>query len=61
MEPKDTTSKVEEQGQSKLIAANNKLRKLKSDYFIQKFFGYMPKRKSLETIRYNKSIQKRMI
>ena len=60
MEPKDTTSKVEEQGQSKLIAANNKLRKLKSDYFIQKFFGYMPKRKSLETIRYNKSIQKRI-
>ena len=60
MEPKDTTSKVEEQGQSKLIAANNKLRKLKSDYFIQKFFGYMPKRKSLETVRYNKSIQKRI-
>ena len=60
MEPKDTTSKVEEQGQSKLIAANNKLRKLKSDYFIQKFFGYMPKRKSLETIRYNKNIQKRI-
>ena len=60
MEPKDKTSKVEEQGQSKLIAANNKLRKLKSDYFIQKFFGYMSKRKSLETIRYNKNIQKRI-
>ena len=60
MEPKDTKSKVEEQGQSKLIASNNKLRKLKSDYFIQKFFGYMPKRKSLVTIKYNKSIQKRI-
>ena len=60
MEPKDTPSKVEEQGQSKLIASNNQLRKLKSDYFIQKFFGYMPKRKSLETIRYNKNIQKRI-
>ena len=60
MEPKDTPSKVEEQGQSKLIASKNQLRKLKSDYFIQKFFGYMPKRKSLETIRYNKSIQKRI-
>ena len=60
MEPKDTPSKVEEQGQSKLIASNNQLRNLKSDYFIQKFFGYMPKRKSLETIRYNKSIQKRI-
>ena len=60
MEPKDTTSKVEEQGQSKLIVSNNKLKKLKSDYFIQKFFGYMSKRKSLETIRYNKNIQKRI-
>ena len=60
MEPKDTTSKVEEQGQSKLIVSNNKLRKLKSDYFIQKFFGCLTERKSLETIRYNKSIQKRI-
>ena len=50
MGTKDTTSKVEEQG----------LRNLKSDYFIQKFFGYMLKRKSLETVRYNKSIQKRI-
>ena len=61
MEPKDTPSKVEEQGQTKLIVANNQLRNLKSDYFIQKFFGYMLERKSLEIIRYNKSIQKRMI
>ena len=60
MEPKDTTSKVEEQGQSKLIISNNQLKNVKSDYFIQKFFGYMTERKSLETIRYNKSIQKRM-
>ena len=60
MEPKDTPSKVEEQGESKLIVANNQLKKVKSDYFIQKFFGYMPKRKSLETVRYNKSIQKRI-
>ena len=50
MESKDTTSKVEEQG----------LRNLQSDYFIQKFFGYMSERKYLETIRYNKSIQKRI-
>jgi len=60
MKPKDTTSKLEEQGQSKLIVSNNKLRNLKSDYFIQKFFKYMPERKSLEIIRYNKSIQKRI-
>ena len=60
MEPKDTTSKEEKQGQSKLIASNNQLKNVKSDYIIQKFFGYMPKRKSLETIRYNKNIQKRI-
>ena len=60
MEPKDIPSKVEEQEQSKLIVVNNKLRKLKSDYFIQKFFGYMSERKYLETIRYNRSIQKRI-
>ena len=60
MEPKDTTSKLEEQGESKLIASYNQLRNLKSDYFIQKFFWYITERKSLETIRYNKNIQKRM-
>ena len=60
MEPKDTPSKVEEQRQSKLIVSNNQLKNVKSDYFIQKFFGYMTERKSLETIRYNKSIQKRI-
>ena len=50
MESKDTISKVEGQG----------LKNLQSDYFIQKFFGYMCERKYLETIRYNKSIQKRI-
>ena len=60
MKPKDIQSKVEEQRQSKLIVSNNKLKKLKSDYFIQKVFGYLTERKLLETIRYNKSIQKRI-
>ena len=60
MEPKDTTSKVEEQGQSKLIASNNQLKNIKSNYIIKKFFGYMTERKSLLTIKYNKSIQKRI-
>ena len=41
MEPKDTTSKVEEQGQSKLIDSNNKLKKVKSHYIIQLIFEYM--------------------
>ena len=60
MESKDTTSKVEEQGQSKLIDSSNQLKNLKSDYFIHKFFGYMTERKYLKIIRYNKSIQKRI-
>ena len=53
MEPKDIPSKVEEQGQSKLIVSSNQLRNLKSDYFIQKFFGYIPERKSLERLNLN--------
>ena len=60
MEPKDTTSKVEEQEQSKLIDSNNQLKNIKSHYIIQLIFEYITKRKSLETIRYNKSIQKRI-
>ena len=59
MEPKDTTIKAEGQGQSKLSVSNNKLRNVKSHYIIKKFFEYMTERKSLEAIRYNKSIQKR--
>ena len=43
MEPKDTTSKVEEQGQSKLIAANNQLKYVKSDYFIKNFLDICQK------------------
>ncbi len=60
MEPKDKPSKVEEQGHSKLIVESNLLRNVKSHYIILKFFEYMSKRKSLETIRYNKNIQKRI-
>ena len=40
MEPKDTPSKVKEQGQSKLIISNNQLnqlRKVKSDYLFKNF------------------------
>ena len=43
MKTKDTPSKEEEQGQSKSIVANNQLRNVKSDYFIQKFFDYINK------------------
>ena len=60
MGTKDTTSKVEKQEQTKLIISNNQLKNVKSHYILKIIFGYMPKRKSLETIRYNKSIQKRI-
>ena len=60
MEPKDTPTKEKEQEQSKLINSDNILQNLKSDYFIQKFFDYIQKRRTLKTIRYNKSIQKRI-
>jgi len=60
MEPKDTASKVEEQRQSKLIVTNNQLKNVKSHYIIKKFFEYITERKSLEIIRYNKNIQKRI-
>ena len=56
-----TTSKVEGQGLSKLINPNNLLKNVKSHYIIQKFFEYMTERKTLKTIRYNKSIQRRKI
>ena len=60
MKSKDTTSKIEEQGQSNLTNSNNILKKLKNNYFIQKFFEFIPRRRSLKTIKYNKSIQKRI-
>ena len=60
MEPKDTPSKIKDQEQSKLMNSNNILKNIKSVYFIQKFFDYIHKRKTLETIKYNKIIQKRI-
>ena len=60
MESKDIPNKEKEQEQSKLINSDNVLQNLKSDYFIQKFFDYIQKRRKLKTIRYNKSIQKRI-
>ena len=60
MESKDTKRKVKEQKKSKLINSRSKLKKLRSDYFIQKCFNYISERKSLEIIKYNKNIQKRI-
>jgi len=60
MDPKGTSSKINDQEQSKLINSNNKLRNIKSDYFIQKFFDNIHNRKSLEIIKYNKNLQNKM-
>ena len=60
MEPKDISNKIKEKTQSKSISSNNILKNILSDYFIQKCFDYIHKRKSLEIIKYNKNIQKRM-
>ena len=60
MESKDTSRKEKGQEESNLIHVSNRLKKLKSDYFIQKFFDYIPEKKSLEIIKYNKDIQKRI-
>ena len=60
MELKDISNKIKEKTQSKSISSNNILKNILSDYFIQKCFDYIHKRKSLEIIKYNKNIQKRM-
>ena len=60
MKSKDITRKIKDQEESKLINLDNNLINIKSDYFIQKFFDYIHKRKLLEIIKYNKNIQKRM-
>ena len=43
------------------INSNNKFKELKSDFFLKKFFNIIiPKRISLEIVKYNKYIQKRI-
>jgi len=58
MESKDNINNTKVQFKSK--DSNNKFRDLKSDYFIQILFHIISKNKSLELIKYNKYIQKRI-
>ena len=60
MEHKNTSNKIKDQKESQLISSNNILRYIKSNFILKKFFDYLNKRKSLEIIKYNKNIQKRM-
>ena len=58
MESKYEQSRVKKQESSKLKNSNSKLKKLRSHYFIQKFFDYIPEKITLSAIKYNKYIQK---
>ena len=58
MESKDRLNNVKEKLKS--INLNNKFEELKSDFFLQMLFMMIPKPKSLELIKYNKYIQKRI-
>ena len=51
-------NKVKEREQSKLINSYNKLRNIKSNSVLKIIFSFIHERKSLETIKYNKFIQK---
>jgi len=60
MESKKASNKTEEKEQSKKINSNNQLKKIRSNFILKIFFGYINKRNSLEIIKYNKNIQKRI-
>jgi surface protein len=57
MEP-NTINKSKEQLLS--INSNNKLKELKSDFFLRILFKIIPKKKALGAIKYNKYLQKRI-
>ena len=40
--------------------SNNKLKELKSDFFLRIFFEFIPMNKGLDSIKYNKYIQNRL-
>ena len=58
MESKDNLYNIK--AQLKSNNSDNKFRELKSDYFIQLLFNIIPKAKSLELVKYNKYMQKRI-
>ena len=60
MDFKDKQSKEKEQEQTKLINLNNQIRNTKSNLILKIVFSFIHKRKSLEIIKYNKSIQNRI-
>ena len=49
-----------EKNKSNKIKTKDSLENIKSKYIIKKIFNYLPKNKSLDIIKYNKKIQKRI-
>jgi hypothetical protein len=49
-----------EKTESNKIKSKNIFKKLKNDYFLQNLFDYLLKKKSLDIIKYNKNIKKRI-
>ena len=49
-----------EKKESKKVEPKNIFKKLKSDYFLQKLFNNLLKKKSLDIIKYNKNIKNRI-
>ena len=60
MDFKDIIKTEKEIEKSNIIKSKNKFINIKSDYFIQKVFDIIHKRISLEIIKYNINIQKRL-
>ena len=55
-----SSGNISEFKNSKQIKSKNDLENLKSDYFMANIFGIMKQKKSLEIVRYNKKLQKRL-
>ena len=58
MNPSNEPSK--EKTESNKIESKDILKKLKNDFFLQKLFHNLLKKKSLNIIKYNKNIKKRI-
>ena len=51
---------IKEKTESNKINSKNIFKNLKNDYFLQNLFDYLLKKKSLDIIKYNKNIKKRI-
>ena len=59
MKSSSNTSK-ENNKENESAKPNPPIESLKSDYFLQKLYDIMPKKKKLEIVKYNKKVQNRL-